>query len=163
MASFRYLLLLPLLLTLGASRPASRPVVRWLTPQALADSLRVRPRPVLVQVYTDWCRYCKLQEMTTFRDKAVIRQLNATFYAVALNAEAREPVQLAGRTFTFQATGPGSGVHELALVLARDEQGLVSYPTIILLDDKLQIRGRWPGLIKAGQLTAALDKLRAEQ
>lgn len=159
----RFLLLLPLLLfTLSGHRPAARPVIRWLTPQALADSMRVRPRPVLVNVYTDWCHYCKLQDLTTFRDKNVVRSLNTSFYAVALNAESKEPVRLAGHTFTFQATGPGSGVHGLAQELARDEYGQVSYPTIVLLDNKLQVRGRWLGLIKATQLTAALAKMQVE-
>lgn len=163
MSTTRYLLLLPLLLlTLSGSRPVARPaVVQWLTPQALADSMRVRPRPVLVKVYTDWCQYCKLQDMTTFRDKGVADRLNTRFYAVALNAESQEPVRLAGHTFRFKPTGPSNGVHELALALARDEYGQVPYPTIVLLDDKLQVQGRWPGLIKAKQLTAALDKLAA--
>jgi thioredoxin-related protein len=101
--------------------------------------------------------------MTTFRDKRVVQQLGANFYAVALNAESREPVRLAGHTFKFKPTGPNNGVHELALALARDEYGQVPYPTIVLLDEKLQVRGRWPGLIKANQLTAALEKLQAER
>ena len=162
MASLRSLFILLLLLLLSGNRPAPRPAVRWLTPQTLADSMRVRPKPVLVKIYTDWCHYCKLQDLTTFQDKNVANQLNTDFYAVALNAESQEPVQLAGRTFKFQPTGPSSGVHELAVALARDESGQVPYPTTVLLNDKLQVRGRWSGLIKAKQPTAALDKLRAE-
>lgn len=156
------LLLLPLLTLSSYRSPVPRPVVRWLTPQALADSMRVRPRPVLVKVYTEWCRYCKLQDLTTFQNKDVANRLNTSFYAVALNAESREPVRLAGHTFTFRPTGPGSGVHELALALARDESGQVVYPTVVLLDEKLEVRGRWPGLIKASQLRAALNKMQAE-
>ncbi|SMB95915.1 hypothetical protein SAMN00120144_0499 [Hymenobacter roseosalivarius DSM 11622] len=156
----RAFLLLSLLLALGGSRPPHPAgAVRWLTPQALADSMRVRPRPVLVNIYTPSCRYCKLQDLTTFRDKDVVSRLNARFYAVALNAESREPIRLGGHTFTFQATGPDNGVHGLALALARDEHGQVVYPTVVLLDEKLEVRGRWPGLIKAGQLRAALNKL----
>lgn len=153
------LLLLTLLFTLSGNRPAPPTAIRWLTPQALADSMRVKPRPVLVKVYTDWCHYCKLQDLTTFRNKEVVASLNKSFYAVALNAESREPVRLAGQTFKFQPTGPSNGVHELALALARDEHGQVPYPTIVLLDEKLQVRGRWPGLLKADQLLVALTKL----
>ncbi|GAB2471378.1 hypothetical protein GCM10011375_37790 [Hymenobacter qilianensis] len=159
---FRAFLLLSLLLTLGSSHPPKPGVIRWLAPQDLADSLRVRPRPVLVNIYTPSCRYCKLQELTTFQDQRVADRLNARFYAVALNAESPEPVRLLGHTFTFQPTGPGRGVHALALALARDERGQIAYPTLVLLDEHLQVRGRWPGLIKAEQLTPALDKVAPE-
>ncbi|GAA3976643.1 hypothetical protein [Hymenobacter antarcticus] len=54
----------------------------------------------------------------------------------------------------MQTTG-----QRLGLALARDEQGQVAYPTVVLLDEKLQVRGRWLGLIKAAPLRAALDKL----
>jgi hypothetical protein len=128
-------------------------------PQALADSLRLRPRPVLVFVHTTWCHYCKLQEMTTFRDADVAQRLNAGYYAVALDAESRVPVQLGGRAYGFQATGPGTGVHALALALARDENGQLAYPTTVLLDQNLQVRGRWSGLLKPAPLAAALEKL----
>ncbi|WP_426060299.1 thioredoxin family protein [Hymenobacter sp. B1770] len=151
--------LLLLMLTLGSSSRPKPSLVRWVTPQALADSLRVRPRPVLVFVHTTWCQYCKLQEMTTFRHGEVTRRLNAGYYAVSLDAESRAPIRLGGETFGFKATGPTTGVHTLALALARDEQGQLAYPTTVLLDERLQVRGRWAGLLKPSELVVALEKL----
>ena len=47
----RVSLLLALLLGGAASRPPKPRPIRWVAPQALADSLRLRPRPVLVFVH----------------------------------------------------------------------------------------------------------------
>lgn len=153
--------LMPLLPTPASPRPA--PAIRWLTPQLLADSMRVRPRPVLVKVYTTWCRYCQLQDLTTFRNKNVVAQLGAGYYAVALDAESRQPVRLGGHTFGFAATGPGTGVHELAVALARDERGQLIYPTTVLLGPDLRVRNRWSGLLKPAPLLAALGRMATEK
>ena len=162
MGLLRCVLPLLLLLALGGSRPPKAPPIRWVAPQALADSLRVRPRPVLVFVRTTWCRYCKLQELSTFRNADVARRLGDGYYAVSLDAESHAPVQLGGKTYGFQASGPGTGVHALALALARDEQGRLNYPTTVLLDQQLRVRGRWAGLIKPAELLAALDHFARE-
>ncbi|OGX84245.1 hypothetical protein BEN47_16455 [Hymenobacter lapidarius] len=154
----RYALSLLLLLALGSSRPPKPAPIRWVAPQALADSLRVRPRPVLVFVHTTWCRYCKLQELSTFRNPDVVRRLNAGYYAVALDAESRAPIAFGGKTYQFQATGPDTGIHALALLLARDEHGQTAYPTTVLLDQQLRVRGRWTGLLKPTGLLAALTQ-----
>ena len=156
--SIRVVLLLALLLGGAANRPPRPAPIRWVAPQALADSLRRHPRPVLVFVHTTWCRYCKLQELTTFRNPGVARQLNAGYYAVSLDAESQASVQWNGQTYGFQATGPGTGVHALALALARDEQGHLAYPTTVLLNSALRVQERWPGLLQPADLLAALAK-----
>ena len=153
-------LLLLLLLVAGASGPPKPAPMRWLAPQALADSLRVRPRPVLVYIHTTWCRYCKIQDLTTFRNQDVVRQLNAGYYAVSLDAESREPIQLGQQTFKFRASGPTTGVHALALALAQDEHGQITYPTTVLLNPALQVRGRWAGLLKPADLLNALTQMK---
>jgi hypothetical protein len=159
MLPIRCAFLLLLLLTMGSSGQRRAAPIRWVAPKALADSLRVRPRPVLVFVHTSWCQYCKLQELTTFRNPEVARRLNAGYYAVSLDAESRVPIRLGGQKYEFQASGPNTGVHALALALARDEQGQLAYPTTVLLDEKLQVRGRWAGLLKANELAPALESL----
>ena len=144
----------------GPARPRPLPVA-WLSPAALADSLRTHPRPVLVVLSTNWCRYCRLQEATTFRDPAVVARLRAGFYCVRLDAEGREPLRWAGRRYDFVATGPGTGTHALALALGTEGSAPLSYPTTVLLDSALRVRGRWPGLIRAAELLPALAVLTA--
>ncbi len=152
------------LLTLGGSpaagelgKPPRPAAIRWLTPQALADSMRAQPRPVLVKIGTAWCRYCRLQDATAFRNPAVVARLNTDFYAIALDAESRMPLPWAGHIYTFQPTGPGAGVHGLALALGRDSATAAPvYPTTVLLDTALRVQRRWAGLLSADALLPAL-------
>ena len=47
------------------------------------DSLQqLSPRPVMVFVHTDWCKYCLMMEETTFKNEELIRELNLNFYCV---------------------------------------------------------------------------------
>lgn len=97
------------------------------------DSLqRVEKRPVLVFIYTDWCRYCHAMEQTTFRNSEVAKALNDKYWFAKLNAEAQEDISFGGRTYRYRPTGGGTGIHELAELLGTVE-GRVSYPTTCLL------------------------------
>lgn len=50
----------------------------------LAEKLN---KPVLVDVYTDWCGWCKVMDRTTFPDPAVSKILTDNFVLVKANAE----------------------------------------------------------------------------
>src|SRR5512141_1409648 len=69
-------------------------------------------RPVLVDVYTDWCGWCKRMDRDVYARSDVSEYLNAHFVMVRLNAESDERVNYAGRVLTgrtlaggFQVTG----------------------------------------------------------
>jgi len=42
---------------------------------------------LLVDVYTDWCYYCKVMDKNTYSDKTVIDSLNKNFVCVKFNPE----------------------------------------------------------------------------
>jgi len=58
-------------------------------------------KPMLVDFYTDWCGWCKVQDTTTWRDADVARYVNSNMVAVKLDAE-REGGEVAVR---FRPTG----------------------------------------------------------
>ena len=132
--------------------------VRWLTFEQLADSMREHPRPVLVDVYTDWCGYCRMQDRITLADPAVVETLNRGFYAVKLNAEDKRSLRFLGRTYRFQPTGPDAGTHELAQLLAR-ANGQVAYPTLVFLNERLALLHRRVGFTSPGDLRKLLNAL----
>lgn len=50
--------------------------INWLTFEQLEDSLRLAPKKVFIDFYTDWCTYCKKMDKKVFTDAAVITTIN---------------------------------------------------------------------------------------
>lgn len=96
------------------------------------------PKPIVVFIQTSWCKFCKMMENSTFKNKAVINELNTQYYFVSLDAETKKEIQFNQHTFQFKPTGTTTGIHELATALATIG-GVVSYPTLTILDIQHQI------------------------
>jgi thioredoxin-related protein len=69
-------------------------------------------KPVIVDVYTDWCGWCKRMDRDTYARADVSDYVNRHFVMVRLNAESNERLTYAGHAFTgrtlvggFQVTG----------------------------------------------------------
>ena len=74
--------------------------INWLTLEE-ADSLyKIQKRPIFIDVFTDWCGWCKRMDATTFKDPNIAGYLNANFYSVKLNAETRDTITFNGKTFS---------------------------------------------------------------
>ena len=50
-----------------------------------------------VDVYTDWCGYCKQLEQTTLKAKPVVSELGKNFVSIRFNAESEEKVRWKGK------------------------------------------------------------------
>jgi len=90
------------------------------------------PKKIFVDVYTDWCGWCKKMDKSTFRDSLVLKYAGEKFYAVKLNAEGRDNIIFRDKVFRFNE---GMRSHELAVMFLSGE---MSYPSIVFLDEKLQ-------------------------
>ncbi len=74
--------------------------INWLSLEE-ADSLyKIQPRPMFIDVYTDWCGWCKRMDASTFQDEAIGKYLNENFYPVKLDAETKDTINFLGREFT---------------------------------------------------------------
>lgn len=100
-----------------------------------------QPKKVFVDVYTDWCGWCKKMDKDTFQDPEVAAYMQQNFYMVKLDGEGPDPIEFRGKTFKFVPSGR-SGYHELAAALL---QGQLSYPTVVFLDEKMNMLSPVPG------------------
>lgn len=110
-------------------------------------------KKIFVDLYTDWCGWCKKMDKTTFSDPEVARILNEEFYPVKFDAEQKEPVIMGEDTLKHRANKGRNGTHQLAIQLTR---GKLSYPTVVFLDEKLRVITPIPGYRKARQMEAIL-------
>lgn len=115
--------------------------IKWYSWEEAIKMMESKPKKLFVDVYTDWCGWCKRMDATTFTDPEVIKYMNKNFYAVKFNAEQKEEIQYKGYTLKYLAQGR-RGVHELAYSLLN---GQLSYPNFVYLDEEQQVITRSPG------------------
>ena len=120
-----------------APTPEPTPVatkINWLTWEEAMLRSADSPRKLMIDVYTDWCGWCKRMDKATFQNPRIAAYVNENFYAVKLDAEQRGALEYQGKTYEFVKRG-GRGYHELAALITR---GQLSFPTVVFLDEAQQ-------------------------
>jgi thioredoxin-related protein len=130
----------------------SKGQVQWLSLEKAIELNRDEPRKFVVDVYTDWCGWCKRMDATTFADEKIASYINENFYAVKFNAEMKDSLRLGDRTYHFVDNGR-RGYHEVAAILTK---GRLSYPTLVYLDEELRHIEVEPGYKTADALSQRL-------
>lgn len=108
--------------------------------EAIEKSKKVKKK-IFVDIYTDWCGWCKKLDHSTFAENHIAKYINENYYPVRFNAETKESIILKGTEYKFTNSGK-RGYHELAAYLM---QGRMSYPTAVFLDEDLNIIQAIPG------------------
>jgi len=126
--------------------------INWMTLGEAIELNKKEPRKFIVDVYTDWCGWCKRMDATTFSNKEVASYINENFYPVKFNAEMKDSIRLGDRTYHFVDNGR-RGYHEVAAILTK---GRLSYPTIVYLDEELRHISVEPGYKTPEQLSEKL-------
>lgn len=143
--NYQLLVLLFVLIAFAGFKNANNPVkkdgIQWLTLEEAAAKSKIEPRKIVVDVYTDWCGWCKKMDKSTFSDPKVVAYVNKNYYAVKLNAEGKEPISINGKKYNYNAQ---YRAHEAAIALLN---GQMSYPTTVYLDEKMKIISPVPGYL----------------
>ncbi|MCK0190774.1 DUF255 domain-containing protein [Arenibacter sp. F20364] len=120
--------------------------VKWLSWDEAAKLVETEknPKKIFIDVYTDWCGWCKKMDKDTFQNAEVAEYMSKNYYMVKLDGEGKEPIVFRGKTFKFVPSGR-NGYHEFAAALM---QGKMSYPTTIFLDEQMNMLSPVPGYQK---------------
>ena len=120
--------------------------INWLKFEKAIAANAENPKMLLVDVYTDWCGWCKKMDKETFTDPKVIAHINSNFYAVKMNAEDTK------RTFEFM----GKEYTEATMAAAMRVR---SYPNFVIIEPKLQNIAQLPGYRQPEAFLAGLTEL----
>jgi thioredoxin-related protein len=121
--------------------------VRWYTIEEAYTLTKKEPKKILIDVYTDWCGWCKVMDKNTYGNQIIADYLNKNFYPVKFNAEQKGNVTLNGKTYKFVASG-SRGYHELAAELLNGQLG---YPSVVFLDEQAKMIQPLQGYIQPKQ------------
>jgi len=124
--------------------------VQWLTVAELQVAYNKNPKPILVDVYTSWCGWCKVMDRETYNRDNVAAYINEHYYAVKLDAEANQTFNWGGKEFGYNAAYKSN---ELAVYLMG---GQMSYPTTVFLTALNAQPAALPGYLKPKEIEAPL-------
>jgi thioredoxin-related protein len=114
-----------------------KPKIQWMTLEEAYAATQKEPRKILVDVYTGWCGWCKVMDQKTFTDEKVAEFVNQKYYAVKLNAEQKEEINIGKQKYVWE-----NGYNQAGVALL---QGKMSFPTIVYLDEKFNMIQPVPG------------------
>ena len=101
-------------------------------------------KKIIIDLYTDWCGWCKVMERNTFTDPDVIKHINNNFLPIKFDAEYKNNVVFNKNSYKYVKSGR-KGINELAYALTN---GNLSYPMTVFLDENYQLITLLPGYHK---------------
>jgi thioredoxin-related protein len=130
----------------GIGTAQAQEQIQWMKFEEAIAANEQNPKMILVDVYTDWCGWCKKMDKETFTDPLVIAHFQKNFYAVKLNAEdTKRKFSFMGRTFTEAEMAASMRVN--------------SYPNFVVIEPGLQNIAQLPGYRGPEDFLAGLSEL----
>lgn len=112
--------------------------LKWHSMSEAMELNKTTPKKFLIDVYTDWCGWCKVMDKNTFQHKQIAKIIDIYFYAVKFNAEKDADLIYKNQTYKLMVDpNTKKGYHEFTSVLMNNQSS--GYPTICYMDQELNI------------------------
>ena len=125
--------------------------INWVTFNEALALQKKNPKPIFMDVYTDWCGPCKMLDKQTFQNADVAKFVNENYYAVKFNGEGKETIVYQGHTFTnpkyVEGKSGRNAVHDFTSALKVN-----AYPTMLFFDKEGNLVQPLKGFYKPKQI-----------
>lgn len=122
--------LLLLLVLAGTATAGEKSKLQWLSFEKGIAEAKKSNKKMLVDVYTDWCSWCKRMDAETYSNAAVASYLQEKYVLVKLNAESKTKQSYDGKQYTEQELAGQFGVsgYPTTLFFKSDGTGITAVP-----------------------------------
>jgi len=140
------------------NEPTSYDQIPWVDMAEVESLVKDNPKKIFIDVYTAWCGPCKMLERSTFKDSTIINTLGKNFYSVKFDAEGPDALTFKGKEYSNPGYRPEraktrNGKHQFTNTFA-----IRGYPSMVIMDENLNIIDRIVGFRTAEQLKNDLAK-----
>ena len=118
-------------------------MIKWYTWEEGMVKAEEESKKFFVDLYTDWCKWCKEMDKATFQNPVIAEYINEHYIAIKFNAERRDEIEFRGETYRF-VKGGRRGYHTLATKLTK---GRLNYPTVVFMDEEKNVIQAIPGFL----------------
>lgn len=117
-------------------KEAEKGPINWVSFEQALELSKKTKKKIFIDVYTDWCGWCKRMDASTFSNEKIAAYVNKKYYSVKLDAESMKTFQFKGKTVSERE-------------LAGQVFNVTAYPTTVYLDENFDIISPVPGYLDA--------------
>lgn len=126
-------------------QPVKASGIEWLNFENAHSKTIKEKKLMMVDVYTDWCKWCKVMDEQTFSHPDIVKFAQKNMVMAKMNAESDAKVRFRDKEYTQRQLAAGLGVS--------------GYPTVVFFDDKGEMITSISGFITADKFLPILEYL----
>ncbi|MGB1315441.1 MAG: thioredoxin family protein [Chitinophagales bacterium] len=115
--------------------------LNWLSIEEAERKNSLEQKKILIDIYADWCYWCKKIDSELASDSVLANYLNKNFYLVKLNPEDLNDINFKNevyqrKTFSYSYSDKTRKVNEFVIELLGND---FIYPSLIFMNEKLDV------------------------
>jgi thioredoxin-related protein len=135
---------------LSSSAIQNKTSINWISIAEFNELYPKNPKPVLIDIYTDWCGWCKEMDRKTYKNEKLAQYVNEKYYAIKFNAEEKNDINFNNKIYKYNKQYK---TNDFAIYLTN---GQLSYPTTVFMAGINTQPAPIPGFMKPREIEAPL-------